>query len=691
MCRRIALRRDGKHDGTVDILLTGCEVSLWVAEQFAADLAQVFPSLNIRCICSNKVLGLYGQDFTVAQTGYQFNEDSWRLEKSIVIIVSHSGGTFAPLAVSNLLKAFTSNIYVVTSEWDTQIGKQLRQLSTLDEFRPSIFSTNVGLRVAEPCSVSVVATHELLTQVLVYLMHVVRRADLMDDSGGSYIEDDISFLQHANRKGISALEDICGSTVTGEVKETDTSSELRRVGIHWSWHVLEGPVAWILTLSYVAGTVISGYPLFTGVATALGYSSDYGSWQTHVLLALDAMFYVFCPQLAMLAFRLVQRRPLLHRMTGRTVVIGDIPWVAQCVDAFPSKLFACSFSAASLTVMHGNPSDHLVHRLTHRVVRGTLLACGCPDGRLTALTSAENSVCLSVNQASSIQNIGVTCESMTIGHNNFKLPLTTHAVTLPTTRRHYLCEYLLQGDLRKSRNMSSSSLMGAYANIQREHSTVKASGAFLNKLKKAKDGAASPPADAPSGSKRLQKSQTTVANYGVIGQAFAYFPMEEEYYGQSMRARMPKVPLSRLIEEQILSMRLFESRVASLQRCVAFMVMFHAMGKRAHDFWPTVSFGLISYDMSRTHSIMRIATTASPVSGAEVRNRMYELAVQKMVARAKSVLLRAVRTHLSNDKVKRRLSLYGVPATTGCTPPTSGPSKTTLSRTETWRASCWAS
>ena len=56
----------------------------------------------------------------------------------------------------------------------------------------------------------------------------------------------------------------------------------------------------------------------------------------------------------------------------------------------------------------------LVHRHTHRVVRGSLLLCGRPDGRLSALTSMETSVCLSINQASSIQSIGGTCESVTI-------------------------------------------------------------------------------------------------------------------------------------------------------------------------------------------------------------------------------------------------------------------------------------
>ena len=42
-------------------------------------------------------------------------------------------------------------------------------------------------------------------------------------------------------------------------------------------------------------------------------------------------------------------------------------------------------------------------------------------------------------------------------------------------------------------------------------------------------------------------------------------------------------------------------------------VMFHELGKRVQDFWPTWTLGYLGYDMSRTHSIMRIATTASPV------------------------------------------------------------------------------
>jgi hypothetical protein len=40
-------------------------------------------------------------------------------------------------------------------------------------------------------------------------------------------------------------------------------------------------------------------------------------------------------------------------MVGRTVVIGDCPWVSQAADAFLSKIFANSYSIAGLNVLSG--------------------------------------------------------------------------------------------------------------------------------------------------------------------------------------------------------------------------------------------------------------------------------------------------------------------------------------------------
>jgi len=112
-----------RQSGTIDILLTGCEVSVWLTEQFASDLQKSFPCLRITAISSNKLLGLFGQDMECPAIGFLFSQHSNDLKGSIMIIVSHSGGTFAPLACSNLLQSMACLIFVVTSEWDVQIGK----------------------------------------------------------------------------------------------------------------------------------------------------------------------------------------------------------------------------------------------------------------------------------------------------------------------------------------------------------------------------------------------------------------------------------------------------------------------------------------------------------------------------------------------------------------------------------------
>ena len=111
----------------------------------------------------------------------------------------------------------------------------------------------------------------------------------------------------------------------------------------------------------------------------------------------------------------------------------------------------------------------------------------------------------------------------------------------------------------------------------------------------------------------LQQVRTLVADQ-VVG---AWMLKEDETLEGLTDAEM--------MTRQELMHTLYESRLASLQRLVGFMVLFHAMGKLVQDFWPRVSFGFLGYDMSRTQSIMRVASTAAPVSGSEVRHRMVTL------------------------------------------------------------------
>jgi hypothetical protein len=104
---------------------------------------------------------------------------------------------------------------------------------------------------------------------------------------------------------------------------------------------------------------------------------------------------------------------------------------------------------------------------------------------------------------------------------------------------------------------------------------------------------------------------------------------------------------------QHLCQELYETRIASMQRFVAMVVMFHHIGKRVQDFFSTISFGLWGYRMDRTHSIMRIATTASPVSGADVRQRMAHLRLLKKVQNSVEVISRAYLAYKKSKEEKR--------------------------------------
>ena len=62
------------------------------------------------------------------------------------------------------------------------------------------------------------------------------------------------------------------------------------------------------------------------------------------------------------------------------------------------------------------------------------------------------------------------------------------------------------------------------------------------------------------------------------------------------------------------------------------------MGWRVENFFSKMSFGQLGYRMDRTHSIMRIATTASPVSGADVRDRKWAIFYMRKMHRSVDII-----------------------------------------------------
>lgn len=174
----------------------------------------------------------------------------------------------------------------MTSEWDTQIGKQLRAMDALDDdgeeslFNSRIFSTEVGMRPAEPCSVSVVATHQLLTNLFEYISaFILSDARFRRATAANISEQDLLVLEKCNQDNLDAMCEIIGVSSTGETLvdgPSKTAKELRAAGNLWAEHVLENAKAYMVTFVYIFATVVSGYPLAFGIATAAGFDATNG-------------------------------------------------------------------------------------------------------------------------------------------------------------------------------------------------------------------------------------------------------------------------------------------------------------------------------------------------------------------------------------------------------------------------------
>lgn len=141
-------------------------------------------------------------------------------------------------------------------------------------FRSRIFSTEVGLRPAEPCSVSVAATHQLLTNLFEYICVVILSDHRFRRMTAAVItETDLQVLEKCNRLNIDALCEITNANTLGEPFDgnpTSTEVDLRAAGDLWAEHILENAKAYIMTFLYIVGTVTAGYPLIYGIAVGAG-------------------------------------------------------------------------------------------------------------------------------------------------------------------------------------------------------------------------------------------------------------------------------------------------------------------------------------------------------------------------------------------------------------------------------------
>jgi hypothetical protein len=404
----------------LDLLITGVESSLWLGEQFAEDLNTLFPALSVRTISANQVLQQLFYDLKRLQLG----------KTSIVLAISQSGQTFPTLQVTHAFEQLRQQemigeLFVMTGELYSLMGTAISQYYYQESsFTRRIFINESGRRTAEPTTVAVAAAQATLTELLLYLAKRLRQQFPAQQGplGMTLTTASLLTLERVKDDFLKQrVVPIIGTTASGEPIRSSEHQHLIRSGQKWALHVTETPLAWGIHALYILITV--GFNA-TLAQTVFRWIVAFATLPTPILLLMplvtmaDIMIYIFGPWFWTLGLRYVQGRPLLARTGKRTLVIGDVPWVHQLLNVYVSKLFSLSYGIASLEVHGANPQDHMLHHFGHRVVRGTLVFLGVPDGRRHPVQKDnESAVIMTGKQARGVRHLTAGAELIALGHN----------------------------------------------------------------------------------------------------------------------------------------------------------------------------------------------------------------------------------------------------------------------------------
>ena len=481
LIKKVGLDPSLAKSSHVDLLVTGVENSLWVGSQFAKDLASVFPLLTIKTLSSNQLLQSLQYDFDGLGLARQ----------TVVLAISQSGQTFCTKQVieaCDLLvrEEVIREVFVLTGEPTSFVGSSIMQPTFAGEpFSRRLFTSGGGRRTAEPATASIAALHQTLTELLFFLCRQIQLAFPEQHPLGMTLSprsllvledmEDHLFLQ--------SVVNIIGADCQRERKPTGLYKQIVAGGRHWGLHILEHPIAWAIQALFVAITV--GWALPFGHAIppmqtvgnaligAFGLNSDWPLIKvlSGALVMADLGLYIFGPWIWTLGLRWAQGRQVLARTGKRTLVIGETPWVHQILNNFVSKLFSLSYGVTSLEVQAANPQDDLVHTYAHRVVRGTLLFLGIPDGRCTEKQrSAEAAAMMTGQQSHGIQHLKTGPEILLVGSNPaIATKAFAKAIVLPSPV-HKACEEFgthrqedkIMESLRESRFGSFRRLLASY-------------------------------------------------------------------------------------------------------------------------------------------------------------------------------------------------------------------------------------
>ncbi|UHD14494.1 zinc metalloprotease [Thiocapsa bogorovii] len=404
----------------LDLLVLGVENNLYVGERFIEDLRRIFPYLNAGAVDSVR----YCDDPQRHDVG----------PTTITLAISHSGQTFNTLDAVRFIQALhaagkAGPVFVMTGEADTLMGAAVGQVVKADApWVERVLITSAGWRSAEPATVSAAATHATLTQLLLRLARDVltRSNETVRPFGFAVRNDDLEKLEALDQLTVRRAEAIFGRTTEGWDVETEERAGLKGEGRYLASLLTEPALVFIATAVHLFVMLWLGWnPVLGGDAllrSTLGWSVlDLGSPIGEMILAgLQTAYFLFAAVLFTLILRVLQRRPLWDRVfVGRTLVIGEEPYVKNLLAQYVSKLFSLAYEFAGFVGIHAadSRSGELLHLYGHRITRGLVLFLGLPDGRWPGRERAEAAVCMTSSQARGVRNMGGGALVVGVGHN----------------------------------------------------------------------------------------------------------------------------------------------------------------------------------------------------------------------------------------------------------------------------------
>ncbi|KAA8497629.1 hypothetical protein FVE85_5214 [Porphyridium purpureum] len=647
------------------VLVVGIEVSFWVSEQCVADLETAFLKITARAWSRNKILSALGT-FRDPSSPVGFAHGSMQslgftmIKHALILMVTNSGVTFPThRSVKLLEKSFPGHMFVLTIDRTNPISDVVHH--RVDR----VIVTHAGPCPAEPATFGLLAVDHKLSRLL-----EVRMRSTFAKYGGNPVQP------FGKRYGASDLQTFADTHEAFTLNMSEYCSlvspvhvQIRQAGQRFGFHVLQPFVCVLLSTIYIVITVgLTDPPVIESAGRICGPNltqCSNSNAERYVSGLLDSFIYVMLPFWTAFLIHLVAKRHLLARLGKRALVICGIPWVAQSLEMYLSKLFALAFSWMSIEVHSVSPPDHFVQRFTHRVTRGAMLAFGRPDGRSIALSSAEAECLLFALQAKCVQTLGCGPDGVMDGHNPHKPRLfAKDDVAAPPTRRgKFMCENMLER-LLLARDLGSDTMAldlkdsTSVHEIQSRHETIVSRGQSSNH----QNGENADPLLLGS-----SKGQTTIATkldqnmlsilqgknttkhsnllnaqldslhmqyYGTMGHTATrlertFTGLYESMYAEERAVRVTSfapeadvdevekrrrkdVAVASMARLESSAILLCEGRYFSAERFVGLCVLFHAMARTCSVWWPR------NWDMAHSQSHLKVVSTACPVSASDL-------------------------------------------------------------------------